>query len=104
MTALPKKLKHPKIVRNRRLKAQVYERDQGFCSVCGTYSNNWIHEHVQPLSMGGADTLDNSETRCPRHASEKTSKEATARAKADRLAARHELTRSRRRVSPRAGA
>ncbi len=93
----PKKLdlKRPEIVRNAGLRAKVWARDQGICSVCGRFDSKWIHEHVRPLWMQGPDTLENSETHCRRHATEKTSKEATARAKADRLAQRHALTQQR---------
>ena len=99
-TLKPKKidLKRPPIVRNAGLRAKVWERDQGICSVCGRYDKKWIHEHTNPLWRNGPDTLENSETHCRRHATEKTSREATERAKADRLAQREAVTRLRRSI------
>lgn len=60
------------------------------------YDPKWIHDHVLPLSMGGCDTLENSQTICRKCDRQRTDKEATARAKADRLAQRHETHKTRR--------
>lgn len=98
----PERVEREPIKRSQRVREQVEERDHGICAACGTYDAKWIHEHIRPLSMGGSDTLENSETRCRRHATEKTSKETTERAKADRLAARHEQTKRRKPVGARA--
>lgn len=97
-TLKPKKLdlKRDPITRNPGLRKKVWERDQGICSVCKRFDPKWIHEHMNPLWRKGPDTLENSETHCRHHATEKTSREAGERAKADRLAQRHALTRQRR--------
>lgn len=81
-----------RIYRNKGLRKQVFERDQGFCCDCGEYDAKWEHDHDQPLSMGGSDTLENSVTRCRRCHMRKTVGEAPVRAKCDRLRARHNLT------------
>lgn len=94
----PRKEKRPKIVRDPKLRALVYERDKGVCAVCQVYDKDWIHEHIRALWATGPDTLENSETRCRRHATEKTSVEATQRAKADRLNAKHERTKRRKQI------
>lgn len=92
-------LKRTPITRNPGLRRQVWERDQGICSVCHRFDKKWIHEHMNPLWRKGPDTLENSETHCRRHATEKTSAEATDRAKAERIAQRHQLTRHRRSIT-----
>lgn len=89
-------LNRPEIVRNPGLRRKVWERDQGKCAKCGRFDTKWIHEHVNPLWRKGPDTLENSETHCRHCATEKTSQEAGERAKADRIAQRHELTKQRR--------
>jgi len=88
----------PKIVRNKRLRAQVFERDQGRCAVCDIYDAKWEADHIQALWQGGSDTLDNLQTLCRRHHLEKSVGHVPIRAKTDRLAARHELTRKRRAI------
>ncbi len=98
MTAPPKKRPAPRIVRNKRLRLEVFERDGGICSQCGRFDPKWIHEHIVALWANGPDTLENSETRCRRCEKPKTAAETTQRAKADRLKARDELTQSRRAV------
>jgi len=98
MTALPKKRPAPRIVRNKRLRAEVFARDGGICSQCGVYDAKWEHDHEIPLAMGGRDDLANSVTRCRRCHRAKTSGEAPVRAKADRLRSRHDLTRRRKQL------
>jgi 5-methylcytosine-specific restriction endonuclease McrA len=85
-------------IRNKLLRKKVFERDGGVCARCQRYDAHWQHDHILPLSLGGADTLENSETLCRDHHRDKTSSEAAPRAKADRLAERHELTQRRRQI------
>jgi 5-methylcytosine-specific restriction endonuclease McrA len=94
----PKKLDLEKqqITRNPRLRRLVWDRDQGICGNCGRYDKKWIHEHLNPLWRGGADTLENSGTRCRRCAMEKTSAEAGERAKSDRIRQREATSKARR--------
>lgn len=87
------------MIRNKGLRQKVFERDQGICFVCKRYDAKWQHDHVLPLSLGGKDNLDNAQTLCRLHHGEKTSSEATPRAKADRLAERHKLTEKRRGIA-----
>jgi 5-methylcytosine-specific restriction endonuclease McrA len=92
-------MKPAKIVRNKFLRAKVFERDGGVCATCGRFDPKWQHDHILPLSLGGKDTLDNAQTLCRDHHGAKTSAEAAPRAKADRLSERHKLTEKRRAVS-----
>ena len=87
------------IIRNKLLRKRVFERDQGFCVVCGAYDSKWQHDHIQELWEGGRDTIENSQTLCRRHHIEKTVGAVPIRAKTDRLAARHDLTKRRRKVT-----
>lgn len=84
--------------RNKRLRTLVYERDQGVCAVCKRYDARWQHDHILPLSLGGKDDIDNAQTLCRRHHGEKTSAEAPARAKADRLSIAYQQMLRRRSV------
>ena len=88
------------VTRNAGLRRKVFDRDQGVCAECGRFSARWEHDHVIPLHMGGADTLENSRTVCKSCHKRKSNGELTTKAKADRLAARHALTVARRRVAP----
>ena len=83
------------MTRNKRLRFYVFKRDHGICARCSIFDPKWEADHVLPLSLGGRDALDNLETLCRRHHSEKTVAETPARAKADRLRERAELTRKR---------
>lgn len=91
-------VERPAIVRNAGLRRKVWERDQGVCAECGRYSAHWEHDHVIPLHLGGADTLENSRTVCKSCHKRKSNGELTTKAKADRLAARHALTIQRRKL------
>lgn len=86
------------IVRNKGLRAKVFERDQGICCDCGRYDPKWQHDHDIPLWQGGKDTLENSKTRCRHCHLQKTVGEAPVRAKSDRIRSRHELMQRRRRI------
>ena len=92
-------VERPAIARNAGLRRKVFDRDQGVCASCGRYSAKWEHDHVIPLHMGGADTLENSRTVCRACHKRKSNGELTTKAKADRLAARHALTLKRRSLS-----
>jgi|SRR6185437_10245667 len=87
-----------KIVRNKALRAKVFERDEGICIDCGKYDPKWEHDHDVPLWSGGRDTLENSVTRCRHCHLRKTVGETPVRAKTDRLAARHAQTKKRKPV------
>lgn len=87
-----------KIIRNKGLRAKVFDRDGGICARCQRYDPKWEHDHEQPLSMGGRDDLDNSITLCRDCHRRKTSGEAPVRAKTDRLRLRHELTQKRKQI------
>lgn len=87
-----------KIIRNKALRAKVFDRDQGICCDCGRYDPKWEHDHEIPLWNGGRDTLENSKTRCRTCHLSKTVGETPVRAKADRLAARHQQTQRRKPV------
>ena len=86
------------MIRNKLLRKKVYDRDEGVCCDCGRYDPKWEHDHDIPLWQGGADTLENSKTRCRRCHKTKTVSEAPVRAKADRLAERHQLTEKRKKI------
>lgn len=88
------------VVRNPRVRRQTWDRDQGHCSKCGRFDPKWIHDHIVQLSAGGADTLENSQTLCRRCVKPKDAGDTKARAKADRLRARHEIMLERRRIGP----
>jgi 5-methylcytosine-specific restriction endonuclease McrA len=80
------------------LRKIVRERSQGICAKCGRYDAKGESDHIQPLWCGGADTLSNLQWLCRRCHLGKTVGETPIRAKADRLAARAELTRQRRAI------
>lgn len=94
----PRKPLRARIVRNRLLRKLVFERDQGVCAKCGRYDPKWIHDHIIELWEFGEDTLENSQTLCKLHSDEKTFGKFAARAKTDRLAARHDIMRVRRAI------
>jgi 5-methylcytosine-specific restriction endonuclease McrA len=86
------------MTRNRLLRRKVYERDKGICCDCSRFDPKWEADHDVELWEGGRDVLENLKTRCRHHHRVKTSAAAPARAKTDRLRARHELTQQRRKV------
>ena len=89
-----------RIVRDRALRAKVFERDQGVCLDCQKYDPHWEMDHEVALWRGGRDDIDNCVTRCRRCHLRKTVGETPIRAKTDRLRERHDLTQKRK---PRAG-
>ena len=80
------------------LRDKVLERDSGICAVCKRYDAKWQADHILPLSLGGKDELANLQTLCRIHHRDKTISEAAPRAKADRLAERHQLTEKRKKI------
>jgi len=80
------------------LRDKVEERDQGVCAVCGIYDAKWQADHIHEMWAGGPDDIDNLQTLCRRHHQDKTAEQAGKRAKADRLAERHQQTRQRKPV------
>jgi 5-methylcytosine-specific restriction endonuclease McrA len=85
--------------RNRFLRAAVLVRDGGLCKKCGRFDPRWQCDHITDLQFGGTDTLDNLQTLCRRHHTEKTTAAAPRRAKADRLRERHETMLARRAIN-----
>jgi len=73
-------------------RVELFVSHDGTCCICGgkiRVGERWIDEHVEPLWRSGTNDADN---RAPAHlacAREKTRGEATDRAKARRLAAKH---------------
>jgi 5-methylcytosine-specific restriction endonuclease McrA len=94
----PKKLdlERIEIRRNPGLRKKVWERDQGVCIDCGRFSAKWEHDHAIPLHNGGADTLENSVTRCKSCHRRKSNNELTAKAKSDRIRQREATSKARR--------
>jgi 5-methylcytosine-specific restriction endonuclease McrA len=52
-----------KILRNKTLRKQVFERDNYTCQSCGVKENLTI-DHIIPVSKGGSNHLDNLQTLC----------------------------------------
>lgn len=47
------------------IRANLYDRDNGFCQSCGVLSDNWHADHITPVFKGGsACGLDNFQTLC----------------------------------------
>lgn len=71
-----------------RVRDRVFARSQGRCYLTGRKimpGDQWELEHVKPLSMGGEHRESNLRPAVAEPHREKTSAEASARAKADRL-------------------
>ena len=98
MRAKPPSTIKPRVVRKRFLRGKVFERDAGFCCDCKKFDARWEVDHDTALWRGGADDIDNCVTRCRRCHLRKTGADVPVRAKTDRLATRHELTRTRRAI------
>lgn len=59
------------------IRDKVFDRDNGYCSSCGVYSDNWQADHIIPVFLGGgACGLDNIQTMCKYCHDEKTYKES----------------------------
>lgn len=74
------------------VRARVFERHGGRCHISGRLirtGDAWELEHIKPLSMGGEHAELNMAPALVQPHREKTAKEATARAKADRMRAKH---------------
>lgn len=72
--------------------AGIVLRQHGRCACgCGEkLQPGKIHyDHIIPLSMGGKDESENLQALILKHHAVKTSKEATIRAKCDRIRAKH---------------
>ena len=79
-------------------KAAVIKRQDGFCN-CGCQERVEVgainYDHVIPIGLGGTNALANFQALTIGHHAEKTSKEATARAKTNRIRARDGLMKPR---------
>lgn len=65
---------------NGSIRAQVLERDGGFCVSCGVHDENWQADHIIPVFMGGgACDLDNFQTLCEDCHKERTAHQASQR-------------------------
>ena len=48
------------------VRQQAYERQKGFCTICGSpLPRRFVLHHVINKSCGGKEVLDNAEARCP---------------------------------------
>lgn len=75
-----------------RVRLRVFERCNGVCALTGRKirpGDQWDLDHARPLSMGGAHSEDNLRVVWRPAHREKTADEATDRAKADRIRAKH---------------
>ena len=88
----------PKFKRNAALRKRVRERSEGHCAKCGAYDARGESDHIVALWCGGSDALENLQWLCRHCHLHKTVGETPIRAKTDRLANRHELTRQRRAI------
>lgn len=86
------------IVRDRKVREQVFLRDQGVCCDCGRFHVGWQAEHQIPLWSGGKDDLSNAVTRCPSCHKPKTAREAKDRAHVERLREKNEAHKRRMRI------
>lgn len=75
-----------------RVRLRVFERCGGKCALTGRKimpGDEWDLDHETPLSMGGRHAESNLRVVWRPAHREKTAAEATARAKADRIRAKH---------------
>lgn len=62
------------------MRQAVLLRDEYTCRVCGKVITSMPQvDHIVPRRDGGADTMDNLQTLCPRHHSQKTTREIARR-------------------------
>jgi len=76
----------------KRVKLRIWEREGGMCSLTGRKimpGEAYDFEHVKPLSMGGEHRESNLRLALREAHRAKTADEAGARAKADRIRAKH---------------
>lgn len=85
--------------RNSYLRKKVFERDHGFCAICGRFDAKFESDHIIALWCGGSDTLENLQSLCRACHMRKTVGETPIRAKTDRLRDRDQLTKRRRSIS-----
>ncbi len=75
-----------------RVKARIHLRCQGRCAITGVKLGPGVpfdFDHIKPLSMGGEHRESNLQTVLREAHRQKTAEEAPARAKADRIRAKH---------------
>lgn len=75
-----------------RVKLRVFERAGGRCALSGRRirpTDEWDLDHIVPLHLGGLHREDNLQVVIREAHREKTSREMTAKAKADRIRAKH---------------
>lgn len=78
-----------------RIRDRVFLRHEGRCHISGrkiAVGEPWQIEHIKPLSMGGEHRERNMAPALTIPHREKTSQEATDRAKADRMGMKHRGT------------
>ncbi|NOQ71298.1 MAG: hypothetical protein GQ574_04825 [Crocinitomix sp.] len=47
------------------IRENLFQTDQGYCSHCGVYDEDWQADHIVPVSQGGGGcTLENLQTLC----------------------------------------
>jgi len=83
---------HPDQAIPKRVKLRIWEREGGRCSLTGRKikaGEPFDYEHRTPLSMGGAHAEGNIVLALREAHRAKTASEAGARAKADRIRAKH---------------
>jgi hypothetical protein len=78
----------------RRTRTRIFDAAESICCICKCYihaerGEKWIVEHIKPLWLGGEDEDSNMAPAHMRCAIEKTSAEATVKAKNDRVRAKH---------------
>lgn len=79
---------------SRLARTRIFDAAKGICCICDTpiragSGDKWIVEHEKPLWLGGTDDETNMGPAHQRCAINKTSSEATVKAKNDRMRARH---------------
>lgn len=58
------------------IRANLFERDNGYCCNCGVLSNDWHADHITPVFLGGsACDLGNFQTLCLDCHKEKTKRQ-----------------------------
>ena len=75
-----------------RVRLRVFEAHQGRCYLSGRKINAgdaWELEHVKPLHLGGENRESNMAPALVQAHREKSARELTAKAKADRIRAKH---------------